>query len=68
MTSSQTASTPSIACGARMLHDERPKTRTDRLIGHSASGVLSTVIALAASEEPKKNAVHDSEPAWAAAA
>ena len=50
-----------------MLHDERPKSRTDSAIGHSASGVLSTVIELAASEEPKKNAFHDSEPACAAA-
>ena len=50
-----------------MLHDESPKTRTDSAIGHSASGVLSTVIELAASEEPKKNAFHDSEPACAAA-
>jgi hypothetical protein len=65
--SNQTASTPSIACGTRIAHDDRPKTRTERAIGHSARGVLSTVMALAASEEPKKNAVHDSEPAWTAA-
>ena len=50
-----------------MLHDESPKTRTDRAIAHSAIGGLSTVIELAASEEPKKNAFHDSDPAWAAA-
>ena len=50
-----------------MLHDESPKIRTDSAIGHSDSGVLSTVIELAASEEPKKNAFQDSEPAWAAA-
>ena len=50
-----------------MLQDERPKIRTDSPIGHSASGVLSTVIEFAASEEPKKNAFHDSEPACAAA-
>ena len=36
-------------------------------MGHSDIGVLSTVIELAASEEPKKNAFHDSEPAWTAA-
>ena len=50
-----------------MLHDESPKIRTDSAIGQSASGVLSTVIELAASDEPKKNAFQDSEPAWAAA-
>lgn len=66
-TSSQTASTPSIAWGTRIDQDERPKTRTASAIGHSAKGVLSTVIELAASEEPKKNAFHDSDPAWAVA-
>src|SRR5689334_24878240 len=66
--SSPTAATPSSAWGTSRLHDERPKIRIDRAIGHSESGVLSTVIELAASEEPKKNAFHDSEPAWAAAA
>ena len=55
------------ACGTRMLQLDRPKSRTDRAIGHSASGVLSTVIELAASLEPKKNAFHDSEPACTAA-
>ena len=50
-----------------MLHDESPKTRTESPIGQSANGVLSTVIEFAASEEPKKNAFHDSEPACAAA-
>ena len=59
--------TPISAWGTRMLQLERPKSRTDRAIGHSASGVLSTVIELAASLEPKKNAFHDSEPACAAA-
>ena len=67
-TSSHTARTPSIACGTSTLHEERPNTFTDSAIGHRASGVLSTVIALAASEEPKKNAFHDSDPACAAAA
>ena len=65
--SSQTASTPSIACGTRIDHEDSPNTRTDSAIGHSASGVLSTVIEFAASEEPKKNAFHDSDPACAAA-
>jgi hypothetical protein len=39
----------------------------DRGIAHSDSGGLSTVIELAASQEPKKNAFHDSEPACTAA-
>ena len=63
-----TAATPSSAWGTSRLHDDSPKTRTDSAIGHSESGVLSTVIELAASEEPKKNACHDSDPACAAAA
>jgi hypothetical protein len=62
-----TAATPSSACGTRMVHDERPNAFTASVIGHSARGVLSTVIELAASEEPKKNAFHDSDPACAAA-
>ena len=62
-----TAATPASACGTRMVHDERPKTFTASAIGHNESGVLSTVIELAASEEPKKNAFHDSDPACAAA-
>ncbi len=65
--SSATVATPSIAWGRRMLQLESPKSRTDSAIGHRASGVLSTVIELAASLDPKKNAFHDSEPAWTAA-
>jgi hypothetical protein len=65
--SSQTAPTPSRAWGTRMLHDDSPKIRTERPMGQSASGVLSTVMLLAASEEPRKNAFHDAEPACAAA-
>ncbi|GGL05119.1 hypothetical protein GCM10011588_19560 [Nocardia jinanensis] len=45
-----------------------PKIRTDSSIGHSDAGVLSTVMAFAASSEPKKNAFHDVEPASIAAA
>ena len=37
-----------------MLHEESPNSRTDNDIGHSDIGVLSTVIELEASEEPKK--------------
>ena len=65
--SSPTVATPIRAWGTRMLQLERPKTRTERAIGHRDSGVLSTVIELAASLEPKKNAFHDSEPACTAA-
>ena len=50
-----------------MLQLDRPKSRTLRAIGHRASGVLSTVIALAASLLPKKKAFHDADPACAAA-
>ena len=50
-----------------MLHELRPKIRTDRAMTHSAAGGLSTVMELAASEEPKNNAFQLCEPAWAAA-
>ncbi len=50
-----------------MLQEERPKTRTDNAITHNDSGGLSTVIEPAMSEDPKKNAFHDSDPAWTAA-
>ena len=50
-----------------MLHELRPKIRTDSAMIHSAAGGLSTVIELAASEDPKNSAFQLSEPAWAAA-
>ena len=50
-----------------MLHELRPNTLTDSAIAHSDSGVLSTVIAPAASEAPKNIAFHDCEPACTAA-
>src|ERR1700712_804415 len=65
--SSPTVATPISACGTRMLQLESPKIRTDSSIGHNENGVLSTVIELAASLEPKKNAFQDSEPACTAA-
>ncbi|CAM3126305.1 hypothetical protein RHDE110596_17940 [Prescottella defluvii] len=65
--SSATDATPSSACGTRMLHAFSPNARTDNAISHSDAGGLSTVIELAASDEPKKNAFHDTEPACAAA-
>ena len=51
-----------------MLQLFSPKIRAEISIGQSDSGVLSTVMKFDASVEPKKNAFHDSEPAWAAAA
>jgi hypothetical protein len=59
--------TPCNACGTRMLQEFRPNSRTDSAMIQSAAGGLSTVIALAASEEPKKNARQLTEPACAAA-
>ncbi len=47
-----TVATAISTCGARMLHELRPKSRTDRAIGHSDIGGLSTVMKFAASEEP----------------
>ena len=50
-----------------MLHELSPKIRTDRPLIQSAAGVLSTVIELAASEEPKNQAFQLCEPACEAA-
>ena len=55
------------ACGARIDHDDRPKTRTDRPITHRAAGGLSTVMEPPASDAPHRNADQDREPACAAA-
>jgi hypothetical protein len=65
--STPTVATPINACGTRMLHALTPKIRADRTIGHSAAGVLSTVMELPASDEPKKNAFQLVAPAWTAA-
>jgi hypothetical protein len=65
--SNPTDATPISACGTRMLQLLSPKIRTDRPVIHSAAGVLSTVIAFAASDDPKNHAVQLSPPAWAAA-
>ena len=53
--------------GTRIDHEFSPKIRTERPISHSEAGVLSTVMELPASEDPKKNAFQLSEPACAAA-
>ena len=50
-----------------MLHELRPNTRTDRPMIQSDAGGLSTVIELAASNDPKNQAFQLCEPACAAA-
>jgi hypothetical protein len=50
-----------------MAHEFTPNSRADRPITHSAAGVLSTVMKLLASEEPKNHAFQLTEPACAAA-
>jgi hypothetical protein len=47
-----TEATPSSACGTRIDQLLSPKIRTERAINQRAAGVLSTVIELAASDEP----------------
>ena len=64
---SPTAATPSSASGTRMLHEFTPNTLAMSSIGHSASGVLSTVIEFAASLEPNRNAFQLTVPACTAA-
>ncbi len=59
--------TPISTCGARIAQELSPKTRTERAIGQSVAGGLSTVMALAASSEPKKKAFQLWLPAWTAA-
>ena len=50
-----------------MLQALTPNTRADNDMTHSDAGGLSTVMALAASKEPKKNAFQLDEPACTAA-
>ncbi len=64
---SPTAATPSRACGTRMLQELTPNMRAEISITHSDAGGLSTVIELAASEDPKKNAFQLLLPACTAA-
>ncbi len=63
-----TEATPISACGASTLQLEKPNSRADNPMTHSAAGGLSTVIALPASSDPNSSAVQLCEPAWAAAA
>lgn len=51
-----------------MLHEFSPNSRMASIAGQSDSGGLSTVMELAASDEPNTKAFHDCEPACAAAA
>jgi hypothetical protein len=66
--SSSTEATPSSACGTSMDHWLKPNIRPDISITHSEPGVLSTVMKLEESNEPKKNAFQLLVPAWTAAA
>ncbi|GAA3244387.1 hypothetical protein GCM10020216_072430 [Nonomuraea helvata] len=65
---SATAPTPMSAWGTSMAQELSPNSRTLSTIGHKEAGVLSTVMALAASEDPKKNAFQLWLPACTAAA
>src|SRR4051812_32553267 len=47
--SNHTVATPSSACGTSIDHEVNPNSRPESSIGHSESGGLSTVIALAES-------------------
>jgi hypothetical protein len=55
------------AWGTSTLVGLRPKSRAESSIGHSDIGGLSTVIEFAPSEEPNKNAFHETVPACTAA-
>src|ERR1700677_1615156 len=66
--SSPTDATPSRACGSSMDHWLKPNIRPDSSITHSDPGVLSTVMKLDESNDPKKNAFQLWVPACTAAA
>jgi hypothetical protein len=51
-----------------MDQELKPKIRPGSSIAHSEAGVLSTVMKLDASKEPKKNAFQLLVPDWTAAA
>src|SRR5215472_16952624 len=65
---SATLATPSSASGSSMLQELKPKTRPESAMSQSAAGGLSTVMKLAASKAPKKNAFQLFVPAMTAAA
>ncbi len=62
-----TVATAISASGASTLQELSPKIRAESSIGHRDIGGLSTVMKLAASEEPKKNAFQLWLPACTAA-
>jgi hypothetical protein len=64
---SATVATPISAWGTSRLQELTPNSRADRPMTHSEAGGLSTVMKLAASEDPKKNAFQLWLAAWAAA-
>ena len=63
-----TVATPISASGTSMLQLFTPKTRAESSIGQRKAGALSTVMELAPSNEPKKNAFQLCDPACTAAA
>ena len=65
---SATDATPSSTWGSRIAKELTPNSRVLISITHSAAGGLSTVIVLAASDDPKRNAFQLCVPACAAAA
>ena len=67
-TTSATVPTPMSASGTSSDQLDSPNRRIDRPITHSEAGVLSTVIVLPGSREPKNHAFQLIEPDWAAIA
>ena len=65
---SATVPTPISACGTSMLQTPKPNSRADNPITHNDAGVLSTVMKLDASKDPKNQAFQLSDPACTAAA
>ena len=63
-----TVATPMSAWGTNRDQELSPNTRTDNAGSHNDAGGLSTVIELAASDDPKRNAFQLREPACTAAA
>src|ERR1700758_1618760 len=62
--SRRTDSTPSTAWGASSDQELKPNSRPDSSSTQSDAGVLSTVMKLEESKDPKKKAFHDRGPAW----
>ena len=60
--------TPSAAWGSSRFQEFKPNARADNSITHRDAGVLSTVMKLPTSSDPKKNAFQLLVPAWTAEA